>query len=452
MNDDISRPTRLITYLTRLLCVLMVASMPVAHADELTELLTGGGKEEAVVADKVITTDSSKQEDNKIAQRLREIYAELEALQNVKIAVSKGVVTLTGEVGSSSDESKALQFAGQTEGVVEVENELVVSRSLKIRLVATADKLWSLTKQTLSGLPLFLIAMLVIVLFWLLGGWIAKRRFYRRITPNQFIANLLGQISHLIFIIFGIVLALILLDATALIGTILGAAGIIGLAVGFAVRDTVENYIASILLSLRNPFQVNDLVSINGHQGNVLRLTSRATILISPDGNHIRIPNAMVFKAVITNFTRHPQRRFQFDVGVDKEKDLLATEVLAIKTVKAIEGVLENPKPVVVIEQLNDSKVMLRIYAWINQEHYSYAKVRSETIRKIKQAFDVSDLETPKEHTQSSSPKQVAEDILDTADVHDVTPDRTVENLVIEEQLVTGDSGNLLTESAPKEV
>ncbi|MEZ5537828.1 MAG: mechanosensitive ion channel [Thiolinea sp.] len=73
----------------------------------------------------------------------------------------------------------------------------------------------------------------------------------------------------------------------------------------------MENYIASILLSLRNPFQVNDFVSIDGHDGNVLRLTSRATILISPDGNHIRIPNATVFKAVITNFTRHPERRFQ---------------------------------------------------------------------------------------------------------------------------------------------
>ncbi len=272
-------------------------------ADELTELLTGGAKEEAVVADKVITTDSSRQGDRKIKQRLQEIYTELEALQNISITVNKGVVTLSGEVDSSANESKALQFAGQVEGVVEVKNQLVVSRSLQKRLQTTAEKLWILTRQMLAGLPLFLLAVLVVVLAWLLGSWLSVRSIYRRITPNQFIANLLGQIVHLVLILFGVVLALILLDATALIGTILGAAGIIGLAVGFAVRDTVENYIASILLSLRNPFQVNDFVSIDGndfvsidgHQGNVLRLTSRATILMSPDGNHIRIPNAMVF-------------------------------------------------------------------------------------------------------------------------------------------------------------
>ena len=88
------------------------------------------------------------------------------------------------------------------------------------------------------------------------------------------------------------------------------------------VKDTVENYIASILLSLRNPFEFNDFVDIGGNLGNVARLTTRATILISPDGNHIRIPNAMVFKAVIMNYTRNPQRRFQFDIGVDSAQDL----------------------------------------------------------------------------------------------------------------------------------
>ncbi|PWQ99689.1 mechanosensitive ion channel family protein [Leucothrix pacifica] len=469
----------------RIFCLLLMLWMPLSHADDLTDLLTGGAKEEAVVADKVITTDSSKKEDDKIAQRLREIYAELDDLQGVSIAVNKGVVTLTGEVSSSADESKALQFAGQVEGVVEVENELTVSRSLKKRLVTTGDKLWSLTKQTTEGLPLFLIAILVIVLFWILGGWLSKRRFYRKITPNQFIANLLGQISHLIFIILGLVLALILLDATALIGTILGAAGIIGLAVGFAVRDTVENYIASILLSLRNPFQVNDFVSIDGHQGNVLRLTSRATILITPDGNHIRIPNAMVFKAVITNFTRHSERRFQFDVGIDTDQDLLEAQALAMKTVKATEGVLDDPKPLVVIEALGDSNVLLRIYGWLNQEQYSYAKVRSETIRMVKQAFDEAGIvmpepiyklrmmqtggttmpslpqrntveqtapsETQTRRTETISRAKIMADDVDTQDVQDVTPDRTVENLVIEEQLDSNEGENLLTESGPKE-
>ncbi|MEZ5537845.1 MAG: mechanosensitive ion channel family protein [Thiolinea sp.] len=484
MTNTISQPESVrfagsfMRILKGMFCAFLLAIMvtPQSHADELTDLLTGA-KEEPVAADKVITTDSSKQADRKIKQRLQEIFAELEALQGISIAVNKGVITLSGEVDSSANEEKALQFARQVEGVVEVENELTVSRSLQKRLNNTADKLWALTKQLVAGLPLFLIALLVVVLAWLLGNWLSERSFYRRISPNQFIANLLGQITHLLFIILGIVLALILLDATALIGTILGAAGIIGLAVGFAVRDTVENYIASILLSLRNPFQVNDFVSIDGHDGNVLRLTSRATILISPDGNHIRIPNATVFKAVITNFTRHPERRFQFDVGIGTDQDLPEAQALAVNVLSSIDGVIKDPKPLVVIEALGDSNVLLRIYAWVNQEQYSYAKVRSESIRLVKQAFDDANIVMPEPvyklrltqvdgagvlsaaggerdiqpESQSVRTRQAMDTVdTDTRYTQDVTPDHTVEDRVIEEQ--AEDNENLLTKEAPKEV
>jgi small conductance mechanosensitive channel len=122
--------------------------------------------------------------------------------------------------------------------------------------------------------------------------------------------------------VLGVVLALDLLNLTALLGTILGAAGIIGLAIGFAVRDTVENFIASIMLSIRQPFRPKDLVEIEGELGHVIRLTSRATILLSLDGNHIRLPNATVFKAKIINYSRNDERRFTFALGIDPGADI----------------------------------------------------------------------------------------------------------------------------------
>lgn len=203
------------------------------------------------------------------------------------------------------------------------------------------------------SLPLFLVAVMVFILSWILGRFISWRRnLYRRIEPNYFIANLLGQIRHLFFILLGLVLVLSLLDLTALLGTILGAAGILGLAIGFAVRDTVEKYIASILLSLCDPFEVNDLVSIDGNEGNVVRMTSRATILMSLDGNHIRIPNST-------------------------------------------EGVLSDPKPLALINELGDFNVVMRIYFWVDQASYNALIVHSEIIRKIKEAFDQANIEMP---------------------------------------------------------
>ena len=86
----------------------------------------------------------------------------------------------------------------------------------------------------------------------------------------------------------------------------------VGLAVGFALRDLVENYIASLMLSLRQPFAPNDQVLIEGFEGRVVRLTSRATILMTLDGNHVRIPNAVVFKGTIVNLSHNPERRLRF--------------------------------------------------------------------------------------------------------------------------------------------
>ncbi|CAA6805518.1 MAG: MscS Mechanosensitive ion channel [uncultured Thiotrichaceae bacterium] len=464
------------TALLKLFMLLCLLSLSVSiKADQLTDLITGKSDESAAVTEKVITTNNSAQDDRNIRKRLQEIFSELEELNKVKIVVSNGVVTLQGEVDSASVESKTLQFARQVEGVVEVENELIINRKIQTRLQNTGEKITLLGQQLLSGLPIFILAMLVLSLFWWIGGWMSDRQaFYRRITPNYFIATLLGQITHLIFIIIGIILALVLLDATALIGTILGAAGIVGLAVGFAVRDTVENYIASILLSLRNPFEVKDLVDIDGHVGHVARLTSRATILISPDGNHIRIPNSMVFKSVIVNFTRNPERRFDFEVGVDTDQDLLNVQALALDTLCKISGVMKEPKPSVMIDQLGDSNVLIRLYGWVDQENYSLVKVRSEAIRETKQAFDAANIVMPEpiyklkvQDVQSFNFPQVLESqtletskvseathkasVTNTDAVRDISVDRTVENKVAEEQQLDGQE-NLLNSESPKEM
>ncbi|WP_078119700.1 mechanosensitive ion channel domain-containing protein [Thiosocius teredinicola] len=456
-----------------LFCWLAVCGS--AAADEITDLLTGKVSESQPPIDRVISTGASAQQDRKIRQRLGEIFAELDTLKDVGIKVNGGVVTLTGEIGSAAVEERAIAFARQVEGVVEVKNQLTVSRDLATRLRNTWQKIVAFGESIAVSAPLLLFAIFIVVLFSWAGGWLSRRQsLYRRISPNLFIAHLLGQFTQMLFFLLGLVVALVLLDATALIGTILGAAGIIGLAVGFAVRDTVENYIASILLSLRNPFEVNDFVNIDGHEGNVVRLTSRATILLSPDGNHIRIPNAAVFKAVITNFTRHPERRFSFDVGVDTDQDLLVAQALALKTLSTITGVEADPKPMAIVEALGDSNVLLRIFAWVDQRKFSFAKVRSEAIRAVKTAFDDAGIVMPEpiyklrftdglptaagssanatlSETTHQAPEPVAPDRQNVAEVQDVSADRTIEEKVEEEEAMRGEE-NLLDASNPKEM
>jgi small-conductance mechanosensitive channel len=290
----------------------------------------------------------------------------------------------------------AKQLADRVSGAVIVVNNITRDRTIGTRLHAATESIKLRLRELLGNAPLLLLALLVVgVAVWVSRLAVKAEWLFVRMSANSFVRDLLRQIAQLAIVFCGVVIALQLLDATALLGSLVGALGIIGLALGFATRDTVENYIASLLLSLRQPFRSEDYVSIDGVEGKVLRLTPRATVLMSLAGNHLRIPNARVYKATITNFTRNPLRRFEFAVGVDTDIELNLPRELAVKTVSDIPGVLENPAAQCLVEALGDSSVILRTFAWIDQRETDYLKVRSEAQQRVKEAFDVAGVVMP---------------------------------------------------------
>ncbi|MCB1914598.1 MAG: mechanosensitive ion channel [Rhodocyclaceae bacterium] len=450
--------------LVRLILVAMAAWPAVGHPQDVGSLLGSAGGDGAESPARVIDTDSTKAQDARIRQRLAAIFREVAGLEAVSVEVHQGVVDLGGKVPSPAQAQRAIRFAGQVEGVVEVESAIEVDRDLERRLLIGWQALTAAVGRLISNLPLLLAAVSLVVLAWWLGRALSRHRgWLERLAPNPFIAVLVGQALHLLLVILGLVAALVLFDATALIGTVLGAAGIVGLALGFAVRDTVENSIASLLLSIRNPFEANDYVAIDGFEGNVLRMTARATILLSPDGNHVRIPNAKVFKAVIVNYTRRPERRFRFDIGVDTDLDLLPVQSLAMESLSAVPGVLVDPPPMVVVDALGDSNVVLSAYGWMDQRSSSYLKVRSEAIRAVKQSFDEAGVVMPEpiyklrviDAAGAASASDATAD-LDRAGGHDrrmqdVSADRSLEARVHAEQRA-GNEQNLLSPQAPREL
>ena len=217
--------------------------------------------------------------DADIAERIRGIFSEIPSLAAITVEVRQGVVTLSGEVANDAAAERAVRLASRLTGG-QIFNDLETR-----------------TDQLIRGWPVYLLALGVFLFVaiggWLLSGWAA---LWSRLTPNPFIAELLSQIVRVLAIFLAVIMALSILGAPALLSTFAGGAGLLGLAIGFAVRDTIENYIASIMLSLRQPFRANERVKINEHEGVVIRLTSRATVLMTLDGNHLRIPNADVFK------------------------------------------------------------------------------------------------------------------------------------------------------------
>ncbi|PPB81174.1 small-conductance mechanosensitive channel [Albidovulum inexpectatum] len=327
--------------------------------------------------------------DEQISTRLRHILEALGQYDEVTVTVSDGVVRLEGTVLDATSKAQLEELAGRIEGVVAVENATEIGGDIEQRLAPAWDRLAARGRDILASLPVLLVATAAGLAIALTGGWLVVRVIpWQRLAPNSFVADVYRMVGRLVFVILGVVVALEILNATALLGAVLGAAGLVGLAVGFAVRDTVENFIASLLLSLRQPFRPDDLVEIEGDLGRVARLTSRATILISPDGNHIRIPNTTVFKGRIVNYTRAPNRRFEFQLGVDAEADHSTALATGIAAIERLDFVLNDPPVAAWIQDVGDSNVVLTFTGWVDQTRTDFNKARGAAIEAAKVALE----------------------------------------------------------------
>lgn len=239
-------------------------------------------------APKEIAVGREKVEDSLIEQRLADVFQNLPALANITVEVEAGVVRLTGQTLSKETHEQALDLAGRVEGVVSVTDELIQKREVRERLTLVQEKMVNQLNNFVSYFPLLIISLTVLLASWILASFITKwDNLFEKITPHAFLQSLVKQIVRGSVIFIGFVVMLEILDATALLGTIVGVAGVMGLAIGFALRDTVENYIASILLSIRQPFRPLDQIVLENYEGLVMKLTSRETILMTLDGNHV---------------------------------------------------------------------------------------------------------------------------------------------------------------------
>ncbi len=444
------------------LALLVVATRPPAATGQ--ELL-GLGQPPAAAEEpaRAIAPTSSARDDVALGKRLSEIYAQVDGLEGVVIDVRAGVVNLSGEVVSSAMHKKAVRIANQLQGVAEVQDEIVESRALERRLGPFLSDLRERLLAVVTSLPLLAATLLIFFLFFAAGRLAAHWEApYRRLIRNPFARDLARQAVRVAFLLMGTIAALEILDATAVVAAVAGFAGLVGLAISFAFRDLAENYIASVLLSLRQPFRADEHVVIAGQEGCVVRLTSRATILMDLDGNHVRIPNSAVFKSTILNFSRNAQRRFGFDVGVASDMNLVHALGLGIATLKDMPGILAEPSPTAWIAAVGDWNMTLRFSAWIDQRETDWFKARGEAMRVVKKAFDGAGIIMPEPtvmlrgerslvplRPEAAAPGEAGDEGAPVQPQVDISRDLQIETAVAEDR-ATGE-GDLLDASRPRE-
>lgn len=400
--------------------------------------------------------------DSALEARLQRIFAQIDDFQGITVDVNSGVVRMTGSVLQAQDAADAEALARQLPGVLYVVNEVNAETDVETRVAPALDRIREYARRTVAYLPLAGIALLVVLLFWGisrgLGHW---QEPPAGLHVSPLVWQLVRRVIQGVIAFIGVLLAFDLLGVTAMVGAVLGTAGIAGLAIGFAFQDIIENYLAGVLLSIQRPFHVNDVVQVGDQEGRVVRLTARELVLLTFEGNHVRLPNATVFKGVMVNYTRNPRRLFYFDVGIGVLEDLTEVTRFGVDTLDAMKGVLEDPSPFARVRELGDSSVTMRFHGWVNQQEADFFKVKSEAIRLVKAALDEAGVDMPeptyrlqvwRNETPVSAGTRVSPEATaaEQAATIDVVPDRKLEEQV-EEELAQSEEPNLLSDDESRE-
>ena len=337
---------------------------------------------------------ASANNDARIAAAVTAALARSAEIEDLVVDVNAGVVALSGNVAEESQRARAVNLAKGVDGVVEVENQLELTTDLRTRLRATMRELQLKLTRLVAGIPVLLVAIAIVALGAYGGRFVAYRLpWLGTNSGNPYLEGLVRRGIQLLLLVSSIIVALDLLGTTKLVGALLGSAGLVGLTLGFAFRDIAENYIAGFMLSLRRPFAPGDHVVIDGNEGRVVSLSSRATILMTPDGNHLRLPNATVFKAIILNYTANPKRRVSVATDIDAGESIQAAQDAGLAAIDAIEGILDDPPPRMIVRGYDSSGIKLEFQAWIDQTHNDPLKTRSAATHAIKRAFAERDIE-----------------------------------------------------------
>ncbi len=329
--------------------------------------------------------------DEQIAIRLMKILRATPSwFYEPMVEVQDGVVFLRGQATNDERKAWAGDLARNTEGVVAIVNLIDVMQSPTWDFgpaIAGINELW---RTNVRRSPWVVFCLIIIVLAYIAARatqWLLLLVFRQRFG-SQLLRGIAAWTGGALIFLLGLYVVLYVSGLTRLALTVLGGTGLIGLVLGIGFRDITENFLSSIFLSVQTPFRNGDVVEINGLTGIVQRMTIRSTLLMSFEGNHVQIPNSVIYKSTIINYTSIPSRREDFTVGIPFDAEIERAQSEALIVLREHPAVTQDPEPMVLAETLGPDSITLRIFFWVNLLDHDPMKVKSAVIRLVKHRFD----------------------------------------------------------------
>ena len=235
----------------------------------------------------------------------------------------------------------------------------------------------------------------IIVLF--VGVWICRliRKFVRRlmvarsvdITIQNFVNELLRWVLYIILFLT------VIQKVGVPVSSFLGALAAAGVAIGLALQGSLSNFAGGIMLLILKPFRIGDSIEVKGHLGTVERIGMFYTTIIKFGNERVIIPNGPLFSDNIINYSQNPTRRDNIIVGIGYGSDLKKAKEILYSLTQSCPTALQDPAPVVYVNELADSSVNFTVRVWSKTEHYW--DTHFYLIEQIKLTFDKEGIEIP---------------------------------------------------------
>ncbi len=260
---------------------------------------------------------------------------------------------------------------------------------------------WKTVRAMIEGfiaiLPNLVIGIVVFVLFVIAAKWAERgvsRLVRRRRETGNSLDVVMGRLMRWAVIILGLIVVLAIVVPTFEAGDMIAGLGVMSVAVGFAFKDILQNFLAGVLLLIARPFRIGDPIQVGDILGSVEEIQTRATIVKTFDGNRIVVPNAKLYTETVTVLGPYENRRWEIDVGVSYDADLAQAKRLILEAVQGTPDALAEPAPGVWVREFGESSINLKAQWWTKSSASGFAAVENVVLA-VKRALDAAGIEIP---------------------------------------------------------
>lgn len=259
------------------------------------------------------------------------------------------------------------------------------------------DKARSMITGFIELLPNLIVAIVVFAVFWVLAGLVkrAVQRIAERADMPPTARLVLGRLTRAVIILIGVLVALPVVYPNFTAAQVIEVLGIGGVAIGFAFRDILQNFLAGILMFITQPFKIGDQIIVGSYEGTVRDIQTRATLIKSYDGRLIVIPNSDLFTQSVTVNTAFPTRRSQYDFGIGYGDDVQLAKQLIVEAIDGVDFTLQDPRPEAFIIDLAPNSVNIRARWWTSSTRSDVIHMKARVIEAIKDKLSAAGIDLP---------------------------------------------------------